>query len=93
MSYTQCVTAIGRVVPLPGVSPQSDALFSYMLKRQGEVVTRSDLLRALWGLPDHVITRAPDIAISRLRRALGDDYAIVTVRGQGYRLEVKTHAG
>jgi DNA-binding response OmpR family regulator len=66
-----------------------DAL-RYLGARRGQVVTREELLRAVWGYRHLPGTRLVDSLISRLRRKLEErpKYAkyLYTVYGEGYRL-------
>lgn len=63
-----------------------------LAERPGEVVTKEDLLRRVWGYAGRARTRTVDSHASRLRRTLYDagaaGTAIVNVWGIGYRLAV-----
>jgi DNA-binding winged helix-turn-helix (wHTH) protein/tetratricopeptide (TPR) repeat protein len=77
----------GRFVPLP---PQPFVLLALLVQRPGEVVTREELRRALWGDGVHVDhERGLNYAVNRLRRTLGDSAQsprfIETVPRLGYR--------
>ncbi len=67
------------------LTPQEASLLSEFLSHPEEVLSRADLLRAVWGLE-----QAPrrsnlvDVGVAALRKRLGID-CIETVRGQGYR--------
>ena len=65
-------------------------LLRALLAREGEAVTRGELLQEVWGLLPDTKTRVVDSFIVRLRRYLEPDPArprhIVSVRGHGYRL-------
>jgi two-component system copper resistance phosphate regulon response regulator CusR len=74
---------------------QEFGLLWLLLQRQGEVVTRAELVAQVWslapGAPDTVV----DVAVCRLRSKLDDPYAaklLHTVRGMGYLLELRTGA-
>src|SRR5882757_2101643 len=63
-----------------------------LLLHAGEVVTKEELLESVW--PDvMVVDGSLATAVSKLRRAMGDDQhpAIVTVPRVGYRLGVPVH--
>jgi len=66
------------------------ALLRALVDREGEAVTRGELLEEVWGLRPDTKTRVIDNFIVRLRRYLEDDPSrpqhIVSVRGHGYRL-------
>lgn len=66
-------------------------LLRALVDREGETVTRGELLQEVWGLRPDTRTRVIDSFIVRLRRYLEHDPArprhIVSVRGRGYRLE------
>jgi len=65
-------------------------LLRALIDREGETVSRGDLLQDVWGLRADTKTRVVDSFIVRLRRYVEPNSAhpkhIVSVRGQGYRL-------
>jgi two-component system alkaline phosphatase synthesis response regulator PhoP len=77
----------GAEVPL---SPKAFELLLALVRRQGAVATRHELLREVWGYGVEVISRTVDTHVAELRRKLEDDPAepahIVTVWKVGYRL-------
>jgi DNA-binding response OmpR family regulator len=64
-------------------------LLRALVEREGEAVTRGELLEEVWGLRPDTKTRVVDSFIVRLRRYVEKDPArprhIVSVRGHGYR--------
>ena len=66
-------------------------LLTYLADRPGDVVTREELLSAVWGYHPGVRSRAVDKTLTRLRAKLGDDgrdpLHLHTVHGAGYRFE------
>ena len=68
-------------------------LLRYLTEREGQVVSRKDILEQVWRVHEDTDTRAIDNFIVRLRRYLEDDRAnpvhLVTVRGVGYRFLAK----
>jgi DNA-binding response OmpR family regulator len=61
-------------------------LMGALLRYQGRIHTREQLLELVWG-GEEVRPRAVDAQVNSLRRKLGPDFPIVTLRGVGYRLE------
>ena len=65
-------------------------LLRALLEREGQAVTRGELLEEVWGLRPDTKTRVVDSFVVRLRRYIEADPAkpryIVSVRGHGYRL-------
>lgn len=62
-------------------------LFEYLLRRTGQVVTRTMLLEGVWDLHFDPQTNVIDVHMSRLRQAIDRDFdrpLIHTVRGAGY---------
>jgi DNA-binding response OmpR family regulator len=61
----------------------------YLIRHEGQPVSRKAMLEQVWGLHEDTDTRAIDNFIVRLRRYLGEDPArprhLLTVRGVGYR--------
>lgn len=75
----------GDEIELP---PKVADLLRVLVDRPGDVVSKDDLLQAVWR--DVAVTdNSLNVAVARLRRALGDDPArpacIQTVHGRGYR--------
>ena len=74
----------GRRVALSAL--ECDVL-RYLREREGQAVARSALLRDVWGYAWTGGSNVVDVAISGLRRKLGDRAGTLeTVRGVGYRL-------
>ena len=71
------------------LSPRGYALLATLVARPGEVITRSQLLREIWGYSSDVMSRTVDMHIMELRRKLEVDPArprhFHTVRKTGYR--------
>jgi len=63
------------------------ALLSYLCERRGKVVSRTELLRRVWGSDYEGGERTVDIHVRRLRAKLGASLPLTTLRGAGYRLE------
>jgi two-component system OmpR family response regulator len=71
------------------LQPREFRLLEYLLAHQGEVVTRTMLLEAVWDYHFDPGTNVIDVHISRLRRKIDDGEPqplLHTVRGVGYRL-------
>jgi DNA-binding response OmpR family regulator len=64
-------------------------LLRYFTEREGQIVSRKDILEQVWRVHEDTDTRAIDNFIVRLRRYIEDDPAtpnhLLTVRGIGYR--------
>jgi two-component system copper resistance phosphate regulon response regulator CusR len=60
----------------------------HLLLHAGEVVTRERLLSDVWGYDFDPGTNVVDVCVRRLRRKLGPDAPIETVRNAGYRIAV-----
>ena len=59
-------------------------LLAYLMARPGRVVTRDQLLSAVWGYAAAAGTRTVDVHVAQVRAKLGDASPIRTVRGVGY---------
>jgi two-component system, OmpR family, response regulator RegX3 len=89
------VDAQRRQVLVDGASveltPREYDLLLYLLRNQGRVMSRQDILDAVWGPNFFGEEKALDVYISQLRRKVEADVTspryIHTVRGVGYRLE------
>lgn len=72
------------------LSPTEFSLLSYFVKNKGIVLSREKLLDNVWGYDFEGDLRAVDTQVKRLREKLGEkSYLIATVRGVGYKFEVK----
>ena len=88
-SATHRVTVDSREIRLTNIE---FALLEALARRPGNVLTRAELLEAVWGADfvgdEHVL----DVHVGNLRRKLGDHSAaprfVETVRGIGFRLVV-----
>ena len=71
------------------LSPRGYALLAALVTRPGEVITRAQLLREIWGYSSGVMSRTVDMHVMELRRKLEADPAnprhFHTVRKTGYR--------
>jgi DNA-binding response OmpR family regulator len=69
-------------------------LLRYLVRHQGRVIHRKELLEQVWRMREDTDTRAIDNFIVRLRRYLEDDPSnpvfLRTVRGVGYRFDPAT---
>ncbi|MEZ5980110.1 MAG: response regulator transcription factor [Planctomycetota bacterium] len=77
----------GRTIVL---TPLEAGILDHMLRHGHRVVTRRELLEAVWGEPDQqACERTIDVHVVSLRRKLsggtGSQRLIRTVRGRGYR--------
>jgi two-component system, OmpR family, response regulator len=84
---TRTVIRAGRLVTL---SAREFAVVEYLLRRAGEVVSRSDLLEHVWDRNFEGSTNVVDVYVGYLRRKLEDPFGqplIRTVRGAGYVIE------
>jgi len=69
-------------------------LLIYLLRNQSRVLSREQLLRAVWGFEHDPGTNLVDVYIGYLRRKLrqagsGREAPIITVRSVGYRLDAR----
>jgi len=73
------------------LTPRGYALLVTLVTQPGQVITRAQLLREIWGYSSGVMSRTVDMHIMELRRKLEVDPAnprhFLTVRKSGYRFE------
>ena len=71
------------------MTPLELKLLQYLIRNEGRVVSRHELLEEVWDQPGHLQTRAPDQFIRRLRKVFEQDSSqprhFLTVRDAGYR--------
>ena len=80
------VSWAGRPVAL---SPREYAVMYALASRPGEVLSKDELLRVVWGNEQSVTRNAVEVYVGYLRRKLatvGAGHMVTTVRGQGYQL-------
>lgn len=84
------VRSHGQIVHLTLM--ESD-LLRHLVRNDGRIVSRKQILEEVWGLHEDTDTRAIDNFVVRLRRYLEDDPAnpqhLLTVRGVGYKFLAK----
>ena len=68
-------------------------LLRHLVRNDGKIVSRKQILEEVWGLHEDTDTRAIDNFVVRLRRYIedhpGDPQHLLTVRGVGYRFVAK----
>ena len=78
------VTVAGAAVVL---TAREFALLEYLLRRPGEVVSKTELLDHVWDAALDTAANAVEVYVGYLRRKIGRE-RLETVRGAGYRLAV-----
>ena len=68
------------------LSDREFRVLHHLLEHTGEVVSRERLLSEVWGYHFDPGSNVVDVCIRRLRKKLGGDAPIETVRHAGYRL-------
>lgn len=72
------------------LTPKEFDLLLYLADHAGKALTRDQILNAVWSYDYFGDTRTVDTHIKRLRLKLGEQNELIqTVRGVGYRFEVK----
>lgn len=71
------------------LSPREYEILRHFVKKQGEIISRDDLLNQIWGYDSFPNTRTVDAHIAKLRQKIEDEpedpKLIVTVHGLGYK--------
>lgn len=74
------------------MSPREFNILKYFIEHRGEVVTRDQLLDAVWGYGSFPLTRTVDMHIAKLRQKVEDTASdpkhIITVHRVGYKFVV-----
>ncbi len=68
------------------LSDREFRLLHHLVKHAGEIVTRDSMLSAVWGYHFDPRSNVVDVCVRRLRRKLGDEAPIETIRHAGYRI-------
>lgn len=83
---TRIATCGDRSIDLPS---REFALLEYLMRHAGQVLTRQQILDAVWGFGFESASNIVDVYVGYLRRKLdeqGEPSIIETVRGAGYRV-------
>jgi two-component system response regulator MtrA len=84
---SRTVSRAGRPVAL---TPKAYELLLALVRRDGDVASRAELLKEVWGYGAFIMTRTVDSHVAELRRKVDDPHNprhIVTVWKVGYRFE------
>ncbi len=77
------VTSSGVLVSL---TAREFDLLAWMANHKGFVLSRQQLLDGVWGSSWYGDARTVDVHVAQLRRKLGPDLPLATIRGAGYRM-------
>ena len=83
LDLTRRQARLGDVVA--DLSDREFRLLHFLMQHVGEVVSRQRLLSEVWGYDFDPRSNVVDVCVRRLRRQLGPDAPIETVRNAGYR--------
>src|SRR6266581_2512230 len=81
----------GRVIEL---TAKEFALLEYLMRHPGQVLTRTQIVDAVWRYDLEALSNVVDIYIHYLREKIDQGFAhplIKTVRGVGYKIEASNH--
>jgi len=71
------------------LSPREFELLRYFIEKQGEIVTREDLLNHIWGYDSYPNTRTVDTHMAKLRQKIeekpDEPKYLITIHGIGYK--------
>jgi two-component system copper resistance phosphate regulon response regulator CusR len=74
------------------LTPREFALLQLLARKQGEVMSRTQIASYVWDMNFDSDTNVVEVAIRRLRAKIDDDFdvkLIKTVRGVGYVIDIK----
>ncbi|MFI4956972.1 MAG: heavy metal response regulator transcription factor [Gammaproteobacteria bacterium] len=77
------------------LTPKEFTLLSLLVRRKGEVLSRTVIAEQVWGMLFDSDTNVVDVAMKRLRQKVDDPFdkkLIHTIRGAGYVLEDNEHS-
>lgn len=76
----------GREIRLPR---KEFELLNMLAAHYGKVIDRMTIFEEIWGIDANAVDRTIDVHVRRIRQKIGDGY-IETVKGVGYKFEVRT---
>jgi len=75
--------------PLP-LTPREAELITFLHNHRGKVLSRDQILEAVWGVKYFGTTRTLDQCVAQIRKKIGDDGRtprfLLTIHGVGYKL-------
>ena len=71
------------------LSRKEFALLEYFLRHQGKIINKSELIANVWDYDADILPNTVEVYIGYLRNKLGKPNPIKTIRGFGYKLEIK----
>ncbi|HEV7163766.1 MAG TPA: winged helix-turn-helix domain-containing protein [Gammaproteobacteria bacterium] len=90
-----CMDLVKRKVERAGrpitLRPREFRLLEFMVRHQGQVITRTMLLESVWDCHFDPGTNIIDVQISRLRNKIDKDFSpslLHTLRGEGYTIRI-----
>ncbi|MGI9184894.1 MAG: response regulator transcription factor [Solirubrobacteraceae bacterium] len=83
LDLTRRQARVGEVIA--DLSDREFRLLHFLMLHGGEVISRQRLLSEVWGYDFDPRSNVVDVCVRRLRRQLGPDAPIETVRNAGYR--------
>ena len=87
--------SIQRVLEVKGnirkISNRENDLLCILLQNKGNYISRSEILKQIWGRDDYFTAKSMDVFLTRLRKLLKDDdkLEIENLYGTGYRIHMK----
>jgi two-component system OmpR family response regulator len=78
------------------LSPKEFALLEFLMRHEGQAVSRTAIVEHVWKLNFDTTTNVVDVYINYLRRKIDDGYGralIRTIRGVGYQIGANGHHG
>lgn len=87
-SYEIIINGVRTTLPLK----EFELLFK-LFSHPNQIFTRNQLIEQIWGMDYEGDDRTVDVHIKRIRERFpeaGDNFSIVTIRGLGYKLEVRS---
>lgn len=74
------------------LSQREAGLLQILLQNQGEYITKSEILKFVWGNDDYFTGKSMDVYITRIRKILKTDplFEIENLYGTGYRIKYNT---
>ncbi|MDX2248352.1 MAG: response regulator transcription factor [Bacteroidia bacterium] len=75
------------------LTQRENELLLFLVKNQGRLCDRKEILNTLWGKPDYFNRKSMDVFISKLRKYLSGDprISIENVHGKGFIFSIKTN--
>lgn len=73
------------------LSTKENEILQQLFANRGEIVTRTDIMKSVWGQDDYYTSKNLDVCLTKIRKYFNksNHIELINIHGQGYRLMIK----